>query len=92
MLLSPPPDEGRSVADAAAAGMPSCLIIAHEHRHGRCRPASSAAAAAAAASASAVAVAAAAAVAVAEADAEAAAEAANTPDNVPLVDVRYSPR
>ena len=49
LLVSPPPDEGRSVADAAAAGMPSFLIIVHERCRGRCRPASSAAAAAAAA-------------------------------------------
>jgi hypothetical protein len=47
LLVNPPPDEGRSVANAAAAaGMPSCLIIAHERCRGRCRPASSAAAAA----------------------------------------------
>jgi hypothetical protein len=48
LLVSPPPDEGRSVADAAAAGMPSFLIIVHERCRGRCRPASSAAVAAAA--------------------------------------------
>jgi hypothetical protein len=53
MLLSPPPDEGRSVADAAATGMPSCLIFAHERCRGRCRPASSVAVASAAATAAA---------------------------------------
>ena len=67
--------------------LPDDNLIAHEQLCGRCSPVSSAAAVAAVDVAFATAAAAAAAASTNDED-----EAYNAPDNVPLIDARYSPR